>query len=163
MVQGVSRLLALLAIAGALVVGGCGDDDEPRTTTSSGATRSAGSIGIEQWTTQADRICAAGDRAQQQTAAQQFGDEPPTQSELEEFGTAVVVPNLQGQHDAIEGLPKPEAEADRIDAMLSAIQEGIDAIAGDPSLLIQGTDSVPAIQDATEIAEQLGLTDCGSG
>ena len=150
-------------VAAGLIAGGCGDDDDeaPRTTTS-GATGPVGSISTDQWTTQADRICAEGDRAQQQAATQRFGGEPPGQAELEEFGSTVVVPNLQVQHDAIASLPKPEADAERIDRFLGALQEGIDAIADDPGLLVQGTDSVPAIQEATELAEELDLTDCGS-
>lgn len=159
-----TKRLALAAIAAALFVAGCGDDDdEDTTTTTSTTTEAAGSISVEQWTTGADTICAEGDRAQQQAAAQRFGDQPPSEPELEDFGATVVVPNLQAQHDAISGLPRPEAEAERIDDMLNALQEGIDAIAADPGLLVQGADSVPAIAEATELAQDLGLTDCGSG
>jgi hypothetical protein len=96
-------------------------------------------------------------------AAQRFGDDPPSRGELEDFGATVVVPTLQSQHDAITGLPRPEAEAERIDEMLGSLQEGIDAIAEDPSLLVQGTDSIPAIEQSTAIARELGLTDCGAG
>lgn len=160
------RLLVAKAYAVSFVVAvllaGCGDDDDTSTTTTSG-TEPAGAISLEQWTTQANRICAEGDRAQEQAAQQQFGNEPPSQSELEEFGRNFVVPNLQAQHAALAGLPKPEAEAARIDELLEALQEGIDAIADDLGVLVQGTDSVPAIAEATAIAEELDLTDCGSG
>ena len=157
------RLPVALSLVVAALLVGCGDDEEEPAPTTTATTEPTGSISVEQWTTQADRICAEGERAQQQAAEQRFGDEPPTQTELEEFGTTVVAPNLQAQHDAIAGLPKPDAEAGRIDEMLSALQDGIDAIADDPALLVQGIDSVPAIQDATAIAQELGLTDCGAG
>jgi hypothetical protein len=154
--------VALAAAAAALIVAGCGGDDADTATTSS-STTDATAISVEQWTTQANRICVEGEKATQRTAAQRFGGEPPTGSELDEFGTTVLVPSLQGQHDAIAGLPRPEAEGETIDELLSALQEGIDAIDEDPSVLVQGTDSVPAIQDATALAQELGLTDCGSG
>ena len=155
--------LTVTALAAGLLAGGCGDDDEAPPSTTPGATGSTGSISVEQWTTQAQAICTAGDRAQQQAARQRFGDEPPSQTELEEFAVTVVVPNLEAQHAAISGLPKPDAEAERIEEMLSALSAGIDAVAEDPAALVQGADSVPAIAQATELAEDLGLDDCGAG
>jgi hypothetical protein len=158
------RLISALVVValGAQFGPGCGDDDGEPTSTTTGATDAAGSITIEQWAESADRICSEGDRAVQQTAAQRFGDDSPTEAEIEEFGDTVTVPNLQAQHDAIAELPKPNGEADEIDAMLGALQDGIDALADDPLLLVQGTDSVPGIAKATEIADDLGLTDCGA-
>ena len=160
--QRVAPISLLLAVA--TLLAGCGDDDaEELTTSASGTTGPVGALSLEQWSTQANRICAEGDRAQQQAAQQRFGDEPPSQLELEEFGATLVAPNLQAQHAAISGLPKPEAEAGRIDQLLDSLQEGIDAIAEDPGILVQGADSIPAVQEATEIAAELDLTDCGSG
>ncbi|HEX2128123.1 MAG TPA: hypothetical protein VHF58_02790 [Solirubrobacterales bacterium] len=154
--------LAILVAVAALLAG-CGDDDETISTTTSAADDATGAISTEQWTAQADRICAAGDRAQQQTANLRFGDEAPTDAELEEFGRTILVPNLQAQHDAIAGLPKPPGTEAQIDAMLSELEDGIDAISNDPALLVQGTDAVPGIRTATELARELGLSDCGAG
>lgn len=154
-------LAAFIVAAAGVLAGGCGDDDA--TTTTSSTTEAAGSITIEQWRAQADRICAEGDRGQQQAAERLFGEAAPSQAELEEFGEAVLIPSLQAQHDAIAALPRPQAEAGRIDEMLDFLQDGIDAIAADPSVLVEGTDSVPAIAQTTERAQALGLTECGSG
>jgi hypothetical protein len=142
---------------------GCGDDESDEPTTTSGATGAAGAISVEQWADAAERICSEGDRAQQQAAEQRFGDQPPSEEELEEFGTAVVVPNLLAQQAAIEALPVPAAEAERIEEMLVALGAGIDAVAADPGALVQGSDSVPAIAEATRLAEEIGLTECGAG
>ncbi len=157
-----AKLAVLVAIAAALLAAGCGDDDDDSTTSSSTTTGTVGGVSLDRWIVQADQICAEGDKAQQEAAEQQFGDQPPTDAELEDFADTVVVPNLQSQHDAIAALPKPEAEAGEIDELLAKLQEGIDAVSDDPSLLIQGGDSVPAIQEASTRAQDLGLTDCGS-
>ena len=158
-------LLLVAALAAAVIGAGCGDDDEETTTTTTTTTDEAASVELtlDQWTAQADRICGQADRALEQAAQQEFGQQPPSEAELEEFGRTVLAPNLQSQHDAIEALPAPAAETDQVEAMLSGLQEGIDQIEEDPSLLVQGADSVPAIAEATEIAQELGLTDCGSG
>jgi len=155
------HLPALAAVGLALLVAGCGDDDDESTTTTTST--EAASITLDQWADQADQICAEGDRAQQQAAEQEFGEHAPSQDEFEEFATDVVVPGLQSQHDAIAELPAPEAEAEQVETMLAKLQEGIDQIAEDPAALVQGTDSIPGIIEATEIAQELGLRDCGSG
>jgi hypothetical protein len=162
-----AKLLALVSVCAALFAAGCGDDEEepeaPTTATETGTTGPSGTASIDSWTKQAEEICASGDKAQQQAAQQAFGGQQPSEEELTAFASDVVVPNLQEQYDAIAALPKPEAEAEQIDAMLSSLQTGINQVTEDPGALVQGTDSLPAIQDATEQAKELGLTDCGSG
>jgi hypothetical protein len=161
------KLLAVPAIALALLAAGCGDDDDEDTTsatdTSTATTEASATPTLEQWLANADEVCAAGDQELAAAAEEQFGNEPPSEAELEQFGTELMVPALQAQHDGIAALPKPEEEAERIDEMLAALQEGTDEIEADPALLVQGNDSVPGIAEATKIAQELGLTDCGSG
>jgi hypothetical protein len=161
----ISKLLALTAVAAALVAAGCGDDEEDPTTPATTATDASteGSATLDSWVKRADEICTSGDQAAQQAAQQAFGNKQPSEEELTAFASDVVVPNLQEQYDAISALPKPEAEAEQIDAMLSSLQTGINQVNEDPGALVQGTDSIPAIQEATEQAKELGLTDCGSG
>ncbi len=69
----------------------------------------------------------------------------------------VLVPNVQGQHDDIDALGAPEGDEDDVQAILDALQEGIDAVEADPSLI---TSSDDPLGEASDLAGEYGLTDC---
>jgi hypothetical protein len=159
------KLLAVPALALALIAAGCGDDDDedtPSATTTSGATAPSGSATHEQWISRADEICASADHDLTADAEQAFGSEEPTEADLEQFAQDALLPSLQSQHDAIAALPKPEEDAEQIDDLLSALQQGIDEAQDNPVALTQG-DATPGIQKANQLAQEIGLTDCGEG
>ena len=125
-----------------MVAAGCGGDDETTSTsTTAGATGTTGAAGAslthEQFVAQADAICVAGDKTIE-TAAQALG-QSPTEAVLEQAVTDSVVPALQQQHDAIAALPAPEGEETQVDDLLSNLQEGIDALEEDPTLVTAAT------------------------
>jgi hypothetical protein len=167
--KSLARLLALTAISAALVAAGCGDDDgEPTGSTTTAAGDASGgteSESIEAWRERADQICAKGNAALTRAATQAFGGQQPSQTQAEAFASDVAVPSFQQQHDAIAALPKPEAEAEKIDAMLSSLQTGINQVTEDPGALLPNGDSssAPAIGEATSQAQELGLKECGAG
>lgn len=135
-------LLSLgLALTGC---GGGGDDEEA----------APEPISKADFTTQANKICADGS-AELDAAADALGD-APTQEQIEGFAADTLVPNIQAQHDDIEALGAPEGDEDEVDAILAALQDGVDATEADPSAITSGD---PFAQ-ANELAGAYGLTDC---
>jgi len=157
-----SLMLALLALFAGLVIAGCGDDDDETTTATTeatGATGAGGETGSKAaFIAGAERICADASAELAAEATDQYPEGPPTGEDAVNFAEDVVIPNLQGQHDAIAELPPPEGEEEVVEDILSKLQAGIDAIADDPESFLDGD----ALADASEAASEFGLTDCGT-
>jgi hypothetical protein len=161
---------ALLAAAGAIAVAGCGGDDESSTTASTGASGASGASGpltADQWATQADAICAQGDK-DQNAALQQFfqqegisQNQQPTDEQLTKLATDVIIPNIEQQIDAIKALPVPEDDADRVNEFLDQADSDLNALKDDPSLATDGNSNPFA--DTSKLAGDLGLKNCASG
>jgi len=140
------RYLLLAGIL-ALMAAGCGGGDD--------GGEDAAPLSKADFTTQADKICADGN-AELESEAEALGDEP-TQEQIEGFAADVLVPNLQGQHDDIADLGVPEGDEDDVKAILDSLQEGIDAVEADPSLI---TSSDDPLAEASDLAGDYGLTEC---
>jgi ABC-type glycerol-3-phosphate transport system substrate-binding protein len=147
-------LLPAVALALSLTAAGCGGSDSE----SSDGGDAPASISKADFTEQANTICSdASDELQ--TAGAELTDQS-TQEEVVAFVTDTAVPNFQAQHDDIEALGAPDGAEDDVDALLAALQDGIDAITGDPESLVSG-EATP-FEDANAAASELGLTDCAS-
>ena len=138
-------LLTSLAALGGLAVAGCGGDDDTESTTgASGASGVAGTALTEdEWIQQADEICAAGDKEIDQAGNELFGSQQPSQAEIEQFATDVLVPNVQAQLDAIAALTPPEEIADDVTQLLDDANAALDEIRDDPSLVAAGESDDP--------------------
>jgi hypothetical protein len=161
-----NRLLitfALLAALGALAVAGCGgDDDTSSTTGTSGASGASGTaLTQDEWAQQADAICAAGDKEIDATGREIFGDQQPSQDEIDQFVTETLVPSIQGQLDAIRALTPPEDIADDVTTFLDDANAALDEIRDDPSLVTASGSDQP-FSEVNAQAKELGLTECGS-
>jgi hypothetical protein len=147
-------LLPALLLAAGLT--GCGGDDDPKKAEESSS--AAPALSQADFLEQGNAICAAGNE-EISTAADALG-EAPGQEDIEGFTVDVLIPNVQGQHDAIDALGAPEGDEDTVDAILAALQDGIDALSDDPSLITQ-QDGDPFVE-ANQLASDYGLTECGS-
>jgi hypothetical protein len=136
-------LLPALALSFGFLAAGCGGSDEEPLT-------------HDEFVTQADKICADGND-EMASAAEDI--DTTNEEDVEGFVQDTLVPNIQEQHDSIEELTPPEDDADDVEDMLSELQEGLDALSDDPSLITSDSD---VFGDANTIAEDLGLTECGS-
>lgn len=150
----VLMLLLAAALGVTAIAAGCGGDDEDG---------DGEALTKQEFITQADQICAEGDRQINEAGSAQFGGQEPSAQEIEEFGTETVAPNIQNQVDQIRALTPPEGDEEQVSAILDAAQEGIDEVEEDPSLLNQGQDAGGAFTEANRLAEDYGLTDCGGG
>jgi hypothetical protein len=160
-----SNQLAAFALVAALAIAGCGGDDETTSTTTSGVSGATGVSGAslthEEFVKQADAICLSGDKTLN-GAGQSLG-QSPTEADLEGFVDDTVVPALQGQYDAIAALPAPEGEEDQVDDLLSQLQDAIDTLADDPTLITAGDSADGPFADVNQAAQDFGLTECGDG
>jgi hypothetical protein len=142
--------LAALAVTAALAVAGCGGDDED----DSGEGGSETALTEEEFTTQANQICADGNQEIAQ-AGQQLGQNP-SQEQVEAFVNDTLIPTIEGQLAAIDDLVPPESIAGDVDAVIADAQAVVDRLQDDPSLV---ADQSLFAEVDTQLTE-LGLTDC---
>jgi hypothetical protein len=154
-----TRLLAVLAIGGAFLAAGCGDDDDDADAGATGATGVSGATLTEaEFADEANAICAEGGREIDAAANQAFDSGEPTPDEVEQFATEILVPGVQDQIDQIRALgAPPEISAD----LDSALEEG-------EAVLAEIEDDPTAIRanpfgEVNRELKELGLTACGSG
>ena len=160
-----NRLLipfALLVALGALAVAGCGGDGDT-TSDTTGASGTSGVTGAalteDEFVSQANAICKAGDQGINQAGEDVFGGQKPSQAELDQFVTDTVVPSIQGQIDAIRALTPPEDIADDVTTFLDDAEAALSEVEDDPSLL-QASDNDGPFADVNDQADALGLTEC---
>lgn len=144
--------LALVAAIGAVAVAGCGDDDDDA------ADGSGETLTEEEFVTQANQICAAGDEDIDQAANETFGGGQPSRAELEDFVGETILPSIQEQIDSISALSAPEEIADDVDTFLEDAETALAEVEADPVQIIAG-DGGP-FDDVNRQAEALGLTRC---
>jgi hypothetical protein len=147
-------IAAALALAAGSIAAGCGggDDDGETTTT-------AAALSKEEFLKQGNKICAAGEKRINTEGDKAFGNQRPSQSELESFATKTAIPILQLEVAGIEALPAPSGDTEQVDAIVSAAQQGLDELEADPSLITaEGQDNPFA--EANKLAKQYGLTAC---
>ena len=164
------KALMLFVVAGmsvSLVAAGCGGDDDDdttaATTATTGETGAAGGepLSKQEFITEADRICAQGDKEINRAAGEVFQQgQQPSPEEQEQFISDTVLPNTQAQIDGIGALTPPEGDEEGVSAILDAAQEAIDRGEEDPSALVQEGGEDP-FAEATRLAGQYGLEKCG--
>lgn len=142
-----------LALAASLLAGCGGSDGSDRK--DSAPEPEASAITSADFVSEANQICAGGN-AEIDSASVELGD-APSEEDVSAFASDVLVPNIQDQHDAIDELGAPEGDEDAVDALLTALQDGIDALTADPTVV---SVAPGPFADANAAATELGLTDC---
>ena len=147
-----AAVAAVLAV-GAVGFAGCGGSDD----TSGDSTTAA--ISKDDFVTQANQICAEGDKTLQTAGKAAFSGGKPSKSDLQQFANDTVVPTIQGEIDGIEALGAPEGDEEQVNAITDAAQSAIDEVKADPSVFVAGDQDVFA--EANKLANAYGLTECG--
>lgn len=151
------RLAAGCLAVAVLGCAGCGGEDSDESEFSPVVSDSLSKV---EFLRQADEICLASE-SQIEAAADDLvtSEEPPDPAEVERVAVDIVVPSLESEVAALRALGAPEGDEERVEAILSATEEGIAAIEDDPRGLLDG---IPKpLAEAQKLAEQYGSRQCG--
>jgi maltose-binding protein MalE len=165
--------LALLAISGGC--GGGSDETSSAPNTSSTSTTSSTPTTNSSPTTssapsrsefiaQVDAVCKTGKaRIESGTAkfvkAHKVNTASPTKAQNESVLSEVTGPDLQRQAEDIAALEVPAGDEAKVEALVSAIEDGADELEQNPGAVIQGKD--PFTQ-AVRLAEEYGIKGCSN-
>ena len=153
--RGPLALIAVVAMA-ALLLAGCGGGGDD---SSSGKT-----ISKEDFIVKADAICKKGtERLQKAIFATLKHPQNLTKvSEDEQIKivTTAMAPNISREVKELRALGIPDGDEEKIDAMIGALEEGVETAEQDPQAVTKSSDVVFGI--SSRIAGEYGLTACGS-
>jgi hypothetical protein len=151
--RGVLAIVAVLAVVS--IVAGCGGGD-------SGTTTDA--ISKAAFIKKADAICKRGtERMQRKILAvlrTKNGIRKPRPSESKMLVGEIIVPSVRTEVQALRALEIPAGDEDRVEAMIGALEEGLETAEDSPQAVASSSDVVFGI--ASRIAGEYGLTDCGA-
>ena len=144
-----SWLLAVTLAAG-LVAAGCGGSDDNDTSTAASLTK-------PEWIAKADSICKQGAQEINQAASQQFGNQKPTEDQVQQFTKSNLLPKIQSEVDSIRALGAPSGDEHQVNKLLDTVQADIDKAKS------ANTIENSAFADGNALANQYGLKVCGKG
>jgi hypothetical protein len=78
---------------------------------------------------------------------------------VEDFSRDVIIPNFEGQLSELRALPPPEADEDAVNEIYDELESAIEEAKDDPASLATSDPFV----DATALAHDYGLSNCGTG
>lgn len=163
-------IFALLAVAGALFVTGCGGDDDEgeassTTTTTTTASGAPGVTGVaatkEEWIATADEVCQNGRDELARALEAQGISANSSPEEIQSFSEQIVIPIQQSILDSLRALQPPEGEEEATAEFIDAAQSALDTVADDPELLSDIDAAEAEFDEADQLAQDYGLTVCG--
>jgi hypothetical protein len=145
---------ATLAAAG-LIGAGCGGSSSSSSTSTTALTKS-------EFLAQGNKICAEGSKTINEAAKKEFGKGKPSASQVNQFATQTLIPNIQAQINGVKGLAAPSGDEAQVTAIVTAAQSALDKAKANPKLLTQNGGQDP-FAASNKLANAYGLTKCGSG
>ena len=149
--------LALIAVAtAALLFAGCGSG--------SNDSGSGKPISKEEFIAKADAVCKKGtERLQKAIFSALKNPQSLTKvSEAEQIRivTTAMVPNVSQEVKELRALGIPDGDEEKVDAMIMALEEGVETAEQDPRAVTKSSDAVFGI--SSRIAAEYGLKACSS-
>lgn len=151
------RLFLLLggALATVLLAAGCGGG---------GDDSASGSVSKEAFIAKADAICKHSNERMEDAFVRYFKAndvKKPNQAEYEKLVGLILVPNIKREVKELRALGVPDGDDERVDGMITALEEGIETAEEDPEVVARNSsDTIFGI--ASRIAKEYGLEICGS-
>jgi hypothetical protein len=148
-----STTLVAAAVAAALLVAGCGGDSS-----------SADSISKEEFIAKADVICKKGTERMQAAIGVVLKDQrnlaKVSKADQEKIVKTVMVPSVSREVKELRALGVPDGDDERVDAMITALEEGVETAERNPEVVTKSSDAIFGI--ASRIGGEYGLAVCGS-
>jgi hypothetical protein len=140
-------LVAVLAVV--LPATGCGGSDDD------GLTKA-------EFIQQADAICKKAHDQFEKDFNKAFGGNPqPNQAELNKFALSTLVPGVQGEIDDVSALQPPSGDEAEVQAIIDAVQGGVDKIKADPGVLSPKVKFDPQ-KKGHQLAKEYGMKECAT-
>jgi hypothetical protein len=136
-----------------LIIAGCGGDDS-----------NAGSISKAEFVKKAEAVCKKGNKRMEGALAGFLHENKNIQNAskvaYEELLEKIVLPSLKRELREIRAIGVPSDGEERVEAMVAALEEGVETAEEDPRLAVTSSDAVFGI--SSRLARELGLDVCGS-
>jgi hypothetical protein len=146
--------LALLAVA--VAAGGCGG----------GSAESSADVTISKtaFVKKADAVCAKGNKRMEVVFARFLKAHKdirrPDDAVFEKLVGTALVPNIKREIRELRALGAPADDEDRVDDMITALEEGVETAEGNPQAAVKNSEAVYGI--SSRLAKEYGLEVCGS-
>jgi hypothetical protein len=157
---------SVLGVLGALLmlvalIAGCGGGDST-TTGAATPTTSEAPLTKAEFIKKGDAICKTGNEAST-TEIEEFAKEngfgsEPSKAQFEEVVTEVLAPNLAKQAEELDALVPPTQDEDKIEALISSLNETIARMEKNPSSLEEN-----ALAKPIQLEKAYGFKVCGGG
>jgi hypothetical protein len=164
MKRALAALVALLAIT--VAAAGCGGG-AGSSSSSGGSTGEESTLTKKQFIAKADGICAAKDKELNEEVEKFVKKEgiseskKPTQAQENELVESYVVPNIRSQGEEIGELAAPEGDEEKIETIVSSLEEGADEAEENPESITGGGATTP-FEKATKDPQAYGMQVCGA-
>jgi hypothetical protein len=159
-----TRLTGKIAVAAMLAVGlgatGCGGGGSKSTSASSSSSASTPALSKAEFLKRGNAICKRGNDQINAEGKRMFKPRTrPTAAQRRQFGESAIAV-IQGEINGVRALPAPAGDQATIKKIADTAQKDLDKVKADPALLTRNGDP---FKDANKLANQYGLTACGSG
>lgn len=150
--KGISIGVCVAAMAIAIGIAGCGSSDDTSSTTTTAT------ITKDEFVTQANQICAEGNKTIDAAGKATFSGGKPTQADILAFWSDTLIPSVTDQVAQIKALGIPAGDEDQVNALLAAVDADLTAAQKEVD---SGTVSnQDPFADANKLAGAYGLTEC---
>jgi len=151
--RGPIALLAAAAVV-ALIVAGCGGSDSGNASTISKAA----------FVKKADAICQKGTERMQRAFLSFLNEHKdlkrPSKSEYEKLVGSLLIPSVEREVKELRALGAPGEDEGTVNAIVNALEEGIETAENDPKAVTNNSDVIFGI--ASRLAGEYGLKACGT-
>jgi hypothetical protein len=152
--RGTIAIAVALALA-ALVVAGCGGGSDSSTSTVS--------VSKAAFIKEADAVCKKGTERMQLAILdflKQHNVKRPNKAQSEKLVGTTIVPSVQTELKELKKLDAPEGDEERVNAIISALEEGLEIAEDNPEAVVGSSDAVFGISG--RLAGEYGAEVCGS-
>jgi hypothetical protein len=155
--MGRGTIAIAVALAVAALVAGCGGGSDDSST-------AGGSISKAAFIKQADAVCQKGTERMQRAILvflKQHKDvKRPNKAQSETLVGTAIVPSVETEIKALKALDVPEGDEDRVNAIIGALEEGLETAEDNPEAVVASSDAVFGISG--RLAGEYGAEVCGS-